>query len=256
MERIMLKKDRTVIFIGAILVSIMMVFLSASLSFADGKSNDEHGTEGIVPIPTPPHTLNEHCTVSVLNRTAQVKPDGTWVIPNVPSNMGKVRVRATCVENGITRSGQSDWVTIPANGSITVSDIPLDVFDPAPSSVNISSPSATLTTLVPAVQLTVTATYPGGTTRDITQGSTGTVYGTTNPAIAAVSDNGLVTATGTGKVIISASNDMVLSSLMFTVTQTGNNNDVDNDGIPDDWELANGLNPNDPIDALRDFDHD
>jgi hypothetical protein len=27
--------------------------------------------------------LNEHCTVSVLNRTVQVKPDGSWVLPNI-----------------------------------------------------------------------------------------------------------------------------------------------------------------------------
>ncbi len=35
--------------------------------------------------------LNENCTVSVLNRTAYIQPDGSWDIPNVPSNMGQVR---------------------------------------------------------------------------------------------------------------------------------------------------------------------
>jgi hypothetical protein len=33
-------------------------------------------------------------------------------------------------------------------------------------------------------------------------------------------------------------------------------NDSDNDGIPNDWETANGLNPNDPADALADADSD
>src|SRR5690606_17810164 len=32
--------------------------------------------------------------------------------------------------------------------------------------------------------------------------------------------------------------------------------DADNDGLPDDFELANGLNPNDPLDALEDPDQD
>jgi hypothetical protein len=32
--------------------------------------------------------------------------------------------------------------------------------------------------------------------------------------------------------------------------------DSDNDGIPDDYELANGLNPNDPADAGSDSDND
>lgn len=46
--------------------------------------------------------LNENCIISVLNRTVQVKPDGTWVLPNIPANSGPVRARATCVQNGLT----------------------------------------------------------------------------------------------------------------------------------------------------------
>ena len=32
--------------------------------------------------------LNQNCTVSVLNRTVQVNPDGSWVLPNIPANFG------------------------------------------------------------------------------------------------------------------------------------------------------------------------
>ena len=34
-------------------------------------------------------TLDETCTVNVLNRTVQVQADGSWTLPNVPSNMGQ-----------------------------------------------------------------------------------------------------------------------------------------------------------------------
>ena len=35
-----------------------------------------------------------------------------------------------------------------------------------------------------------------------------------------------------------------------------NSSDADGDGIPDDWEMANGLNPSDPLDGDADADGD
>ena len=32
--------------------------------------------------------LNENCVISILNRTAQVQPDGSWRIVNVPGSFG------------------------------------------------------------------------------------------------------------------------------------------------------------------------
>lgn len=32
--------------------------------------------------------LDDTCMVSALNRTAPVRPDGVWVLPNVPANQG------------------------------------------------------------------------------------------------------------------------------------------------------------------------
>ena len=89
----------------------------------------------------------------------------------------------------------------------------------------------------------------------MTSGSTGTIYTSTNPSIATVSADGLVTATGLGKILISASNEMVLSSILLTVT-SGTNPDTDGDGLADDWERDQGLNPNDPVDAFEDPDGD
>ena len=62
--------------------------------------------------------LNENCTISVLNRNVRVRPDGSWVLPNVPANFGFVRARVTCIVEGRTISGESDPFLIPANGVV------------------------------------------------------------------------------------------------------------------------------------------
>ncbi len=197
--------------------------------------------------------LNENCTVSILNRTVVSKPDGTWVLPNVPANLGQVRARATCVENGMTRSGQSDFFTIPANGSITLPPIPLDVVEPIPLSLTIVAATTTLTSVGATTELTVTGIYPDGGTRNLTAAGTGTNYSSTNSNIATVSAEGLVTARSSGTVAISAINEGALGMIRIQVTLSA---DTDGDGIPDDIELANGLNPNNPVDGMEDADHD
>src|SRR4051812_46076821 len=85
--------------------------------------------------------LNDTCTVSVLNRNVPVKPDGSWVLPNVPANFGQVRARATCVQNGITTSGQSAYFTLPANGTINLPHIQLGNTTPIPTSLMIVAPT-------------------------------------------------------------------------------------------------------------------
>jgi len=205
-------------------------------------------------LPARAMAVGENCTVSVLNRTATVQPNGTWTLRNVPSGLGQVRARMTCVVNGKTISGQSDYFTVSSNGVIDVGDVFFfNEFKEVPNALSITTPTTTLTAIGATAQLTVTATYPSTATADVTAGVKGTTYLSTNPAIATVSADGLVSATGTGKVIITASNEMVLSSVLISVVQA-NNPDSDGDGLPDAWEIANGLNPNDPVDALKDPD--
>ena len=198
--------------------------------------------------------LNENCTVSVLNRVVQVKPDGTWVLPNIPANFGQVRARATCVENSITRSGQSDLFAIPANGSVTLPHVQLGVVEQIPSSLALFSPASTLNTTGATTQIIVTAKYPDTSTKNVTAANTGTSYTNSNPKVATLSPDGLVTAVSSGTVIISALNEGALGLIRIQIALTGG--DKDKDGIPDDVERANGLNPNDPTDGFADADND
>lgn len=207
----------------------------------------------VTDIPAAMAQLNENCVVSILNRTARVQPDGTWVLPNVPANFGQVRARATCVEGGVTLSGQSDFFTIPANGSVDVPEIQIGIVDPIPESLNVSAPTTVLMVVGQSTQLTVEATFSDGATEDVTSASNGTNYTVTNPAVATVDDDGLVTAEMSGTVVISAMLEGALGLLQLQVVLAG---DSDGDGIPDDLELANGLNPENPVDGLEDPDRD
>src|SRR5260370_38315175 len=83
--------------------------------------------------------LNQNCTVSVLNRNVQANPDGSWVLPNVPANIGQVKARATCVQNGTTTSGESAFFNLNANNPVNVPAITLGDSSKIPVSLSISS---------------------------------------------------------------------------------------------------------------------
>jgi hypothetical protein len=197
--------------------------------------------------------LDQSCTVSALNRTAPVDANGVWVLTNVPAGPDQVRVRATCVANGVTRSGQSGLITIPANGVITVDDISFAQLQPIPTQLTLTAPATSLSGAGQQLQLTATATYPDGTQADVTPTATGTGYRSSNSSIATVDANGLVTARLSGVVMISALNEGALGVFRLQVVLSGS---TVGDGIPDDWKIAHGLDPNDPYLAMEDPDHD
>jgi hypothetical protein len=198
--------------------------------------------------------LNESCTVTVLNRTAQVSANGFWQVPNIPANQGPVRARAICVENGITTIGVSPWMNVPANGIVFADGIVFEAPPPVPASLALSASKTTLQNLGETVQLSVMVTFPDGTTRPITSAGEGTSYTSSNANVVTVSANGLVTAIGSGVAIVSASNEGALGLLRVSVAST--TLDSDRDGLPDDWERTYELNPNNPADATLDLDGD
>jgi hypothetical protein len=216
----------------AFLLPVLMHLLTAMASFAQ---------------------LDQSCTVSALNRTAPVDANGIWVLTNVPAGTGQVRVRAACMANGTTRYGQSGLFTVPVNGTVLVSDISFASPVPIPSNLTVTGLGTPLSGGGQQAQLSAIATYLDGTKGDLTAGSTGTGYVSSNPAVASVDANGVVTAHASGTVMISALNEGALGVVQVQVVLAGS---TVGDGIPDDWKVAHGLDPNDPYCALEDPDND
>ncbi|MEE9413516.1 MAG: Ig-like domain-containing protein [Methylococcales bacterium] len=198
--------------------------------------------------------LDQDCTVSILNRTIQVAEDGGWSMPNVPSNLGQIRARVTCIREGLTTSGQTAYFTVVTNGITNTGPFLFEQLDPIPSSLTVvPSGVSSINGLGTSLQLTITANYPDGNSQNVTAATTGINYSSTNPALVSVTADGLLTANASGSGLITARKDGAVVVKQVTVITTG---DADNDGLPDDFELANNLNPNDPIDAAEDQDGD
>ena len=197
--------------------------------------------------------LDENCVITILNRTSRVKEDGSWRVDNVPSNFGPTRARATCIVDGQTVSGASGFFVIqPNQGNGFDADIPLGAPDPVPASLPIPPLAGALGGVGATAQLVVTANFTDGSTADVAA-ALGVSYTSTNPAIVAVSATGEVTAVMSGTAAITALFDGAVGMVLVGVVLSG---DSDGDGIPDDVELAAGLNPDDPLDGLEDPDGD
>jgi hypothetical protein len=196
--------------------------------------------------------LNQNCIVAVLNRSVQVNADGSWVLPNIPANFGLVRARATCVQNGVTTFGQSGFFNVAAKGTINLPTITLGSTTPIPLSLSLSPSPLSFTAAGQTLQLKVTASYPDNSTQDVTASSAGTAYTISNPAIATVTPDGLVTSVSTGNVVIQATNEGASGIVSVQVIIAG----VVRGGIPDSWAIANGLDPTDANLPFEDPDRD
>ncbi|MCB9529086.1 MAG: carboxypeptidase regulatory-like domain-containing protein [Myxococcales bacterium] len=198
--------------------------------------------------------LDERCVVNIANRSARVAADGSFAVPNVPFEAGiPSRIRAVCTRPGRLLHGASPLLDLSADPA----KVPVffDAFVPLATDIRLYAANDDPVIVEPdsTLPMIAVATLPDGRVRAITDPSTGTVWSSSDPTVATVSRTGEVTPLRRGEVIIRAQNEGLSGSLRVSVRIP---NDRDRDGLTDEFELANGLDPDDPTDALLDGDLD
>lgn len=192
--------------------------------------------------------LDDTWTVSVYGRHVQVNPDGSFEIPNVvlldefgASQQDRfdslsddfLRMTGFSLAGDQARYVASAFVQLERGGqglTLNADDYTFTTEPPAAPEfirlglasapdLRVNNPSIVLSSVGEQVQLKTMA-YAGDSTAsftdnpgsDVTARSSFTSYRSTNPRIATVNENGLVTARNRGTVYITAMNDLVSSS--------------------------------------------
>jgi hypothetical protein len=195
------------------------------------------------------------CVAEALTQSAALRPDGGFVINNIPTNTGRIfSVLVTCPStNGGTVRALSPLIVLARRQSLVLPPFPLVDQGANVMKLTLRAPVRTLARVGDRVFTVVAGDYPDGTQRNLTYPQTGTSFRSSNPKVATVDATGCVTAAAPGVTAISAFNGGRTASVRINVS---GGPDSDGDGASDACEIANGLDPTNPTDGAEDPDGD
>jgi len=163
--------------------------------------------------------------------------DGPGTPPDFVSD-DFVRVTGVGVTGGVTEYVWSDFFRIRQGQTRIINELTFSDSPPRlPESIAIVPDQPTLTEPGQTIPVRITATYADGTTDDLTPQSAGTSYRISNPAIATIDQDGLVTALTDGSVFVTAVNQGATAVTQLNVSLDGSLTTVagsvlDEDGMP------------------------
>jgi hypothetical protein len=168
--------------------------------------------------------LDETWTLTVAGQSMQVNPDGSFTIPNIsaadefgPDGPGSrpdflsddfLRVTGYSTVDGVTRYVFSEPFRIMQGETYIVEELIFTLTPPPfPESIRVTTDIPTLTSIGETTQARVEGTLIDGSVIDLTPQTAWTTYHTSNPDIASINVNGVVTAVDRGRVFITATNE-------------------------------------------------
>jgi hypothetical protein len=199
----------------------------------DGAADGFEVDNGEDPLLSP--ELDHNWQVTVAGQLVPVNPDGSFSIGNIsaPDSFGAggpgtppdsvsddfVRVIGQRDYYGSMIYAFSEPFQIRGGRSFTVPELTYTrVAPPAPESILVLPDNTLLTAIGQTTQVRVWGTLANGTNTDLTARTLWTSYRSSNPAIATVNPDGVVTARGRGMVFITAVNDGATSVCQIDVS--------------------------------------
>lgn len=153
-----------------------------------------------------------------MNRNIQAGDDGSVILRNIPVPDGAFRLRLVCEREGETIFGASDLVFGVPGGFLSIDDLAFSNAADIPVDLSLETATTELTSSQPSAQLSVSGILPDASIVDVTASSTGTAYLSSNPSIASVSPEGLVTGSASGNVLVTAIHEGVIGTIEMSVT--------------------------------------